>query len=167
MNLFLQVQKYQILTFHGNHYIFHGQKNQWLIITTCNNSYCEATAQISFIYFTTLSSLFIWHLPLIIWMGITLLTKCIMNACHRRQANATIVVHLIVRDVSTPAHQLTRQNVSVIQVSAMSEPQEMPGLITSPTVVTPGIRVPPLRRRFTHCVQPKDQQPSIYLQKLR
>ena len=58
-----------------------------------------------------LLSFFIWHKPSILWMGVALVTRRIMNTCPR---SATLVVHFIEGGVAVLMAKLgTRWSISV------------------------------------------------------
>ena len=58
-----------------------------------------------------LLSFFIWHYPSILWMGVALVTKRVVNACPR---SAILVVHFIVEGVAVFMAKLgTRRSASV------------------------------------------------------
>ena len=58
-----------------------------------------------------LLNFFIWHYPLILWMGVALVTKRVVNAYHR---SATLVVHFIVGGAAVLMEKLgARQSASV------------------------------------------------------
>ena len=58
-----------------------------------------------------LLSFFIWHYPSILWMGVTLVTKHVVNACPM---SAILVIHFIVGGVAVLMAKLgTRRSASV------------------------------------------------------
>ena len=58
-----------------------------------------------------LLSFYIWHYPSILWMGVALVTKRVVNACPR---SAILVVHFIVGAVAVLKAKLgTRRSISI------------------------------------------------------